>query len=99
MLLTKIKYAGSGRSVVCNQIVTLCAAVCINIFSFYPLLIFPRNSFKGYFISNGLVGSIAGTIQPGQMTKHFEKHMHCTKEKPVLILFYNHISRLVNEKA
>ncbi|XP_068232285.1 uncharacterized protein [Palaemon carinicauda] len=68
----------------------------------HPFLVFPRVHFRDHFLINSPLGSSGAANPSGWMKEsdfvgflnHFVKHTECSKERPVLLLLYNHESHL-----
>jgi len=81
-----------------GTLVTMCNAVNACGTSVPPFYVFPRVNFRDTFLKNG-PPRCAGTAQvTGWMTEktfqewfnHFLKHVNCSQDAPILLLFDNH---------
>lgn len=97
--IKQVGYVTSGER---GTLVTFCFAVSASGNSIPPMFLFPRASYRDWFVNNGPPGSIGSANPTGWMKendflkflKHFVKHARSSQEKPVLLLLDNHESHL-----
>jgi DDE superfamily endonuclease len=96
------KQVGKMTSAERGALVTICATVNAIGNHLPPFLVFPRVNFKDHMLKGAPPGSTGVASGSGWMTaekfieflRHFEKHVKCCKEKPVLLILDNHESHI-----
>ena len=96
------KQVGSVTSAERGDLVTVACAVNATGNAVPPMFIFPRVTFKEYFMNGSAAGSIGHSTKSGWMNEeaftiyleHFIRHTNCSIDHPVLLILDNHKSHI-----